>query len=187
MIGTCNAGPVLTSFDFVFLGAGCFMEVFPEQVIIEVPPVGVPFCDPGMVNSTGNAAVLSGTAGSGIGADLHLECSGGVPGELGYFLVGDTANDPGSLISDGEFCLIGGMSQFFRYNVSGTPGNSVGLLTPLAYCKTRWAHPRLVLDLMFPARFPERQPRSRPETPGTSRSGTATRRPGRVTRTSPMV
>ncbi|MCP5020477.1 MAG: hypothetical protein GY930_01765 [bacterium] len=127
MIGTYNAGPVLTSFDFVFQGAGCFMEVFPEQVIIETPPVGVAFCDPGTVNSTGNAAVLSGTWGSGTGSELHLECTGGVPGELGYFLVGDTANDPGTVVSNGEFCLIGGMSQFFRYNVAGTTANSVGL------------------------------------------------------------
>jgi hypothetical protein len=75
-------------------------------------------------------AVLTGywLTGGGIGgglSDLHLECTGGVPSMLGYFLVGSTASDPGIAVSNGELCVAGG--PFYRYNVNATTSNSVGV------------------------------------------------------------
>ncbi len=93
-------------------------------------PVGTAFCDPASINSTGSSTSLSGSflTGGGIAggmSDLHLECSDGVPNELGYFLTGSTASDPGFSVSNGYLCLAGG--PFYRYNVAGTTSNSVGV------------------------------------------------------------
>ncbi|MDF1839128.1 MAG: hypothetical protein P1V35_14770, partial [Planctomycetota bacterium] len=50
----------------------------------------------------------------------------GVPGNLAYILVGNEAT-PGVAISNGLFCLAGtATAQFYRYNVPGTPMNSIG-------------------------------------------------------------
>ncbi|MDF1837624.1 MAG: hypothetical protein P1V35_07145 [Planctomycetota bacterium] len=94
------------------------------------PGVGVTFCDPANANSTGDSTTLSGTFLTGGGimggqSDLHLECKNGVPAELGYFLVGDTSDEPGIVVSSGNLCLTTG--PFYRYNVSGTTSNSVGI------------------------------------------------------------
>jgi hypothetical protein len=88
--------------------------------------VGVPFCDPGTNNSTGAPAILAGTSGSGIGSDLHLEITSGVPGQLAYLLAGNEAT-AGIGVSNGQSCLVGTpTAQFFRYNVAGTDMNSIG-------------------------------------------------------------
>jgi hypothetical protein len=84
---------------------------------------GTPFCDPASVNSTMGSAVLTGFFGSGVGSDLHLEVVGGPASEIGYFLVGLAAVDPGLMVSNGSLCLGG---AFYRYNVFGGPSNSVG-------------------------------------------------------------
>ncbi|MCP5020242.1 MAG: hypothetical protein GY930_00565 [bacterium] len=89
----------------------------------------ITFCDPANLNSTGASTTLSSSflTGGGISgsmSDLHLECTNGVPSELGYFLVGTTSDDPGVVISNGQFCL--SSAPFFRYNVAGTTSNSVG-------------------------------------------------------------
>jgi hypothetical protein len=91
--------------------------------------VGIPFCSPATNNSTGAPAVLAGTMGSGVGSDLHLEITGGVPGELAYLLAGNEATAgfvvPGG---NGPLCLVGTPSaQLFRYNVDGGTSNSIGL------------------------------------------------------------
>ncbi|MCP5024105.1 MAG: hypothetical protein GY930_20345, partial [bacterium] len=88
------------------------------------------FCDPNNTNSTGASTQLGGSwlTGGGIGgglSDLHLECTSGVSGELGYFLVGSTFVDPGISVSNGELCIASG--PFYRYNVIGTTSNSVGI------------------------------------------------------------
>ncbi len=84
------------------------------------------FCDPASSNSTGAPAVLSGVTGSGIGSGLHLEVTGGVPGQLAYILAGNEAT-AGTAVSNGLFCLVGtSTAQFFRYNVAGTDMNSIG-------------------------------------------------------------
>ncbi len=88
------------------------------------------FCDPNSANSTGASTQLTGSwlTGGGIAggmSDLHLESTSGVPGELGYFLVGSTSIDPGIPISNGELCIASG--PFYRFNVSGTTANSVGV------------------------------------------------------------
>ncbi|MCA9003063.1 MAG: sulfatase-like hydrolase/transferase, partial [Planctomycetes bacterium] len=69
----------------------------------------------------------SGTAGSGIGSNLHLEVSQGVPNEIGYFLVGNEATS-GAFISNGLLCLTSSpTAALYRYNVFGGDSNSVGL------------------------------------------------------------
>ncbi len=107
--GSCNI------YDLVISGSGC-----------GDPGAGTPFCDPGSNNSTGGPAILAGTWGTGVGSDLHLEITGGVPGQLAYFLVGNEAT-AGIPVSNGQFCLVGTpTAQFFRFNVAGTPMNSIG-------------------------------------------------------------
>lgn len=95
---------------------------------LEGGTVGMPFCDPATNNSTGGPAMLTASTGSGVGADLHLELTGGPPTEFGYFLVGtaaETANP--TPISGGFLCLsITGGNVFGRYNVTGGNLNSIG-------------------------------------------------------------
>jgi formylglycine-generating enzyme required for sulfatase activity len=84
------------------------------------------------VNSTGLSTTLTGSwiTGAGIGggmSDLHLECTNGVPSELGYFLVSAGFSDPGLAISNGQLCVGDGANAFLRYNVIGTSSSSVGL------------------------------------------------------------
>ncbi|MFT5200471.1 MAG: hypothetical protein ACI87O_003151 [Planctomycetota bacterium] len=103
---------------------------FDNFILDGQPFTGVTFCDPANFNSTGLSTSLVGSflTGGGIGggmSDLHLECADGVPNQLGYFLVGVSANDPGAAVSNGVFCL--GSGPFFRYNLASTTGDSVGL------------------------------------------------------------
>ena len=58
-------------------------------------------------------------------SDLHLECTNGVPGEMGYFLVGATSSGPPIVVGNGKLCIAGG--QFWRYNIGGTDSNSLGV------------------------------------------------------------
>ncbi|MDF1836600.1 MAG: hypothetical protein P1V35_01910 [Planctomycetota bacterium] len=91
------------------------------------PSTGTTFCDPGFVNSTGSPTVLSGFMGSGVGSDLHLQCTGGPMGEVGFFLAGRSAFDPGVVTSLGNFCLIGQAGDaYYRFNQVGGAANSVG-------------------------------------------------------------
>ncbi|MCP5023050.1 MAG: formylglycine-generating enzyme family protein [bacterium] len=86
---------------------------------------GTSFCNV-TNNSTGMPTTLTGSFGSGVGSDLHLEVTQGVPGELAYFLAGNEATS-GVVISNGLNCLIGtGTAQMFRYNVAGSPSSSIG-------------------------------------------------------------
>ncbi|MCA9000722.1 MAG: hypothetical protein KDB61_02280 [Planctomycetes bacterium] len=86
---------------------------------------GTPFCSPGGTNSTGTPAFLSGTFGSGVGSDLHLEVTGGPPGQLVYILAGNEATS-GVAISNGTFCLIGtATAQTYPFSVAGTDMNSI--------------------------------------------------------------
>ncbi len=86
---------------------------------------GTSFCNV-TNNSTGQPTTLTGAFGSGVGSDLHLEVTQGVPGELAYFLVGNEATS-GALISDGLLCLVGtGTAQVYRYNITGGLLNSIG-------------------------------------------------------------
>ncbi len=88
--------------------------------------VGFEFCSPSSDNSTGSPAALVGSPGVVAGSNLHLEITGGVPGQLTYFLVGNQATS-GVVVSNGLFCLVGtSTAQFYRYNVGGTNMNSIG-------------------------------------------------------------
>ncbi len=96
------------------------------ELLLNTLTTTTPFCDPAVNNSTGAPAVLAGSFGSGVGSDLHLEITGGVPGQLAYFLVGNEAT-AGITVSNGQFCLVGtATAQFFRYNAGGTDMNSIG-------------------------------------------------------------
>jgi hypothetical protein len=87
---------------------------------------GTTFCDPASSNSTGTPALLTGALGSGVGSDLHLELTGGPPGQLAFVLVG-TEGTIGMPISNGQFCLVGtATAQFYNYSVAGTDMNSIG-------------------------------------------------------------
>jgi hypothetical protein len=109
--GSCNI------YDLVIVGSGNCGGT---------PDTGTPFCDPASANSTGAPAVLAGTTGSGVGADLHLEITSGPVGQLAYMLAGNEAT-AGIPVSNGLFCLVGTpTAQFFRYNVAGTDMNSIG-------------------------------------------------------------
>ena len=61
-------------------------------------------CDPANSNSSGSYVTLAGSSLSGPGP-LHLEATGGPPGNFGYFLVALAANEPGTPISNGMLCL----------------------------------------------------------------------------------
>lgn len=84
------------------------------------------FCDPADANATGLSCILNGVMGSGFGSNLHLEATQGVPGLIGYFLIGTGISDPGIPISQGHLCLATGVDLFGRYNVFGGSLNSVG-------------------------------------------------------------
>ena len=88
------------------------------------PLVGDRFCFPAAPNSSGASAILEGRWVSDV---LHLDVRQGPPDQFGYFLVGTQAADPGLFVGQGEFCLaVGGPHAFVRYNVVGTPWNSLG-------------------------------------------------------------
>ncbi|MCP5021590.1 MAG: formylglycine-generating enzyme family protein [bacterium] len=86
---------------------------------------GTSFCNV-TNNSTGMPTTLTGSSGSGVGSDLHLEVTQGVPGELAYFLAGNEATS-GVTVSNGVLCLVGtGTAQMFRYNIAAGLWDSVG-------------------------------------------------------------
>ncbi|MDF1836776.1 MAG: formylglycine-generating enzyme family protein [Planctomycetota bacterium] len=94
--------------------------------LVHAQNTGTSFCNV-IPNSTGLPTTLSGSFGSGVGSDLHLEATQGVPGELGYFLVGTEATT-GIAVSDGTFCLAGtSTARFLRYNIPGGDRNSIGV------------------------------------------------------------
>ncbi|MBL4771990.1 MAG: hypothetical protein JKY61_12830 [Planctomycetes bacterium] len=82
------------------------------------------FCDPASNNSTGSPTRIVGSQTPNAASTLHLECLSGPPNQFGYFLVASDFQDPGLPIGQGSFCLL--ISQFGRYNVAGSPLNSVG-------------------------------------------------------------
>ncbi len=89
---------------------------------------GVPFCFPADNNSTGNPAVMTGWLVQGGASGLHLEVFQGVPGLIGYVLIGTGVSDPGMAVSEGHLCLsLSGTNLFGRYNVIGGLMNSVGV------------------------------------------------------------
>ncbi|HPF12785.1 MAG: hypothetical protein H6830_12040 [Planctomycetes bacterium] len=104
------------TYDLVVGGAGCIGG-----------NVGTPFCDPMDVNSTGNSTTLTAISGSGVETGIRLEVRNGVPGEFGYFLIGNNLFDPGIISGDGRFCLdfVNG-NTFARYNYGSTT-NSLGI------------------------------------------------------------
>ncbi len=111
-------------------GGDIYAQAVSFEGLLEAPFTGVPFCSPGNTNSTGQGAELTGDWITGLGisgglADVHLEVTGGPPGQLGYFLVGTEAQ-AGIPISNGQFCLVGSGGIFYRYNVAGTSMNSIG-------------------------------------------------------------
>ena len=85
----------------------------------------MPFCDSNPLNSAGQRTTMSQHLNTGIESGLRLEVSAGVPGEFGYFLVSAGFSDPGTTISNGQFCLLDGVNPFGRYNF-GSVTSSIG-------------------------------------------------------------
>ncbi len=87
------------------------------------------FCYPASVNSTGNPVTIWGNFGTGVGSDLRLYATDGPDTEFGYFLVGTAPETANPLpISNGFLCLsTTGGNAFGRYNVNGSPLNSIGV------------------------------------------------------------
>ncbi len=98
-----------------------------EWVATQVHP-GTRFCFPAFPNSTGTPAVLEALPRpDGVRFDVRQ----GPANQFGYLLIGTGASDPGILVGQGEFCLaLGGSQSFVRYNVAGTPWNSLGQFGP---------------------------------------------------------
>ena len=65
------------------------------------------FCAPAVPNSTGQPTLLTGSKGSGVGSDLHLEATQGPPAQFGYFLMGTLGSDPGIPVGNGRLCVAG--------------------------------------------------------------------------------
>ncbi|MCB9610105.1 MAG: formylglycine-generating enzyme family protein [Planctomycetes bacterium] len=83
------------------------------------------FC-PQQPNSTGATTTLTGSLGSGVGSGLHLEVTGGVPGEFGYVLVGNEVT-PALSISNGLLCMgASATARVYRFDVPGMNWYSVG-------------------------------------------------------------
>ncbi len=87
---------------------------------------GTLFCSPADVNSTGVPTELSGSFGSGVGSDLHLEITSGPPSQFGYMLMATGRSVPGISISQGHLCLAGSLG---RFNVAGGQQNSLGIFS----------------------------------------------------------
>ncbi len=82
--------------------------------------LGMPFCDPMDINSTGLPTQLTAIASMAAGSGIHLDASQGPPGEFGYFLIGTASSEPGIAISNGRLCLsVTGGNVFGRYNATG--------------------------------------------------------------------
>ena len=104
--GECN------SYDMSVQGAGC-------------GNLGVPFCNPMNVNSTGLDTRLSGVPSTTSETGLTLRANG-PHGQFAYLLVGTAPNAPGIPISEGRLCLAFGQGNTVgRYNTQGSQ-NSLG-------------------------------------------------------------
>ncbi|MCP5021347.1 MAG: hypothetical protein GY930_06185 [bacterium] len=75
-------------------------------------------------NSTGVPTLLTGTVTGSPGSGLHLEATSGPAGQFGYFLIGTAVSPVGLPVGSGNLCLA---SSIARYNVAGSPMNSIGL------------------------------------------------------------
>lgn len=90
------------------------------------------YCFPANPNSTGFPTTISGAMTSPTGTGLHLEAFLGPPSQIGYFLIGTGAAEPGIPLGDGNLCLDTSAGHSLgRYNVAGTVLNSVGVFDAL--------------------------------------------------------
>ena len=105
-------------YDFVGDDVGSFTG-FTLNGITPNGTIVTSFCVPVSPNSTGNPAILFGDF-TGPGGSLHLEVAQGPPGDFAIMLIG---NQTGSLTLGAGFLC---MSPFFRYNIAGSPMNSIG-------------------------------------------------------------
>ncbi|MBL4770642.1 MAG: hypothetical protein JKY61_05760 [Planctomycetes bacterium] len=89
------------------------------------------FCDPMDPNSTGLSTNLSASPSTTAETRLRLEVNQGPPGQFGYFLVGTAPSAPGLALGQGHLCFdLGGFQRLGRYNVAGSPMNSLGRFQP---------------------------------------------------------
>ncbi len=111
--------------DVVAIAAGLVSDVningVPDSCEFSTP------CTP-LPNSTGVPTLLTGSMGSGIGSDLHLEATQGPPGEFGFFLIGTGLDSPGMFIGSGVLCLsVTGTNMISRYTGPLASQVSIGI------------------------------------------------------------
>lgn len=103
--------------DLTVQGSGGCEGILPTQE----------FCQPATPNSTGQPSVLFATQPYGTTPEVQMEAVQGPPGQFGFLLAGTAALEPGTPISQGSLCLnLGGGNQVGRYNIAGSPRNSLG-------------------------------------------------------------
>ncbi len=103
-----------SSYSFMLTGGGSFIEFSLPDVAIFVPPVGMSYCSPATVNSTGVAATLTGLGTPSVAAnDLRLVARGLPQQSFGYLIVSrtqGTVSMPAG--SAGTLCLGGLIGRF---------------------------------------------------------------------------
>jgi len=98
----CNGNGIIDRFD---ISSGSSTDVNGDCLPDECGVSGFPTSCPSSPNASGSSATLAASSfGSGLGSDLHLECTNGPAGEFGFYLVSQSATSMVSLF-DGVLCL----------------------------------------------------------------------------------
>ncbi|MEZ6019711.1 MAG: hypothetical protein R3F17_06285 [Planctomycetota bacterium] len=106
-----------------FSGPSGFVTVSIDSFIVEDVDHTQSFCD-------GNGpSRLYTYENTGTGSGWHIDAIGGDIGQFGYFLVGDGNPTTGVPLGTSQLCLALTPNQIGRYNVAGTPLDSLGQFT----------------------------------------------------------
>ena len=98
----CNGNGIIDRLD---IAGGGSPDVNGDCLPDECGGLGFPTTCPSLPNASGSSATLASSSfGSGLGSDLHLECTNGPAGEFGFYLVSQSATSMISLF-DGVLCL----------------------------------------------------------------------------------
>lgn len=98
----CNGNGIIDRLD---ISGGGSPDVNGDCLPDECGGSGFPTSCPSLPNASGSSATLASSSfGSGLGSDLHLECTNGPAGEFGFYLVSQSATSMISLF-DGVLCL----------------------------------------------------------------------------------
>ncbi len=106
-------------------------EDWPERPLFyvvewDLDPVGMPFCDPAVTNSSGTGTVLRANASTSPGTGVRLEATDGPPGEFGFCVVGVASDPVGIVLGSGLLCLSRQPGQPIGRYAGGAAFNSIG-------------------------------------------------------------